>query len=228
MTQFYQNIILKFVTHHSFFMDITSRLISFIFFSVSVFESSRFISGIIVILTIAAHLVVDCILHLDTIFTHWSCNGFNEILGRYAILQIILQASYEITSSAVILCMSVAFLSLISCNFVCLKMYDKFPISIYLVAFTLSVVVSVLLKVMMNIIVDIYENGKVLRAKLLVELCELRNIKYFKRKLASVRVVSLYGGLLGFNVYKVHTYVRTRYYWEIVDYTINLCLSVEL
>lgn len=58
--------------------------------------------------------------------------------------------------------------------------------------------------------------------------CEVNDIKYFKRKLASVRVVTLYGGLLGFNVYKVDKEVRARYYWEIANYTVTLCLSVTL
>lgn len=228
ITLFYSNICAKFVTTPNFFMYITSRVISCILFSVAILEASRFMSSAIVINTVGGYLIVDCILNLDKIFTRRKSDRYDGILLQYEILQIILQATYEVTSSAIILCMTSAFVCGICCNFVTLKLYDKLPMTIYLTLLTTSVFLQLTTKLMLTLIIDVYEKGKVLRGKWLLELGKVNNIKYFKRKLASERAVALYGGLVGFNVYKLDKGVKPTYYFEIASYTITLCLSVPL
>lgn len=227
ITQFYLNIIAKILPNPHFLMYLTSRTISFILFCTAILEASRFLSCVIVINTIGGHLMVDCILQLDAIFAQRLLQ-FKGVLLRYEMLQIIVQSTHEVTSAAIILCMLTGFLCGVGCNFVTLKFYDKLPISIYLMIFTVSVFILIITKLMLTLTIDVYEKGKVLRGKWMRKLGEVRTIKYFKRKLASVRAVSLYGGLIGFNVYKLEQGVKPRYHFEIANYTITLCLSVPL
>lgn len=103
IAQFHLKITLMSAANRNFLIYLTIRVVSFILLSVTIFEASRFISGLIPILTIGTRLIVDCILHLDKIFMHWRCIRFNEILRWNEILHIILQSVYEVSSSTIIL-----------------------------------------------------------------------------------------------------------------------------
>jgi hypothetical protein len=51
-------------------------------------------------------------------------------------------------------------------------------------------------------------------------------MKYLKRRFKGIRVVQVYGGILGYNFYVMNNSLKAAFLFEIVNYTINALLSI--
>ncbi len=51
-------------------------------------------------------------------------------------------------------------------------------------------------------------------------------MKYLKRKLKSVRVIQMTGGILRFNLYEMNNSTKASFLYVTIEYTINALLSI--
>jgi hypothetical protein len=79
------------------------------------------------------------------------------------------------------------------------------------------------------IVVNIYENGNDLCIKWgqnCIHHGSISEMKYLKRRLKGIRVVRVYGGILGYNLYVMNNSLKAAFLFEIINYTINALLSI--
>ncbi len=79
------------------------------------------------------------------------------------------------------------------------------------------------------IIVNIYENGNDLYMKWgqnCIHHGSFSEMKYLKRRLKAIRVIRVYGGILGYNLYVMNNSLKSAFLFEIINYTINALLSI--
>jgi hypothetical protein len=187
--------------------------------------------------TVACYLTLSCISHLERITRESMafCKYFqfkdkiSQIFSKYDELAIVLNIGQYYISSTCITAMSGVFIIDVVCNFVTLKLYHVIPMPFYLYFPSVSVVLPILIMTLVPIIVNTYENGNDLRIKWgqnCIHHGSISEMKYLKRRLKGIRVVRVYGGILGYNLYVMNNSLKAAFLFEIINYTINALLSI--
>ncbi|OXA40223.1 hypothetical protein Fcan01_24932 [Folsomia candida] len=170
---------------------------------IPIFQVARISAFIISTATIAAYLALSCISALEKAATSRKTWKNSESIATHL-------------------------LNYASCQLVFGIGYD-FYISIYLHAPLIAGIIAAAMVMMLPLCTDIYENSKEIHATWRNGMVGVKNdVKYLRRKLRSIQVIALYGGINGYNLYKCTRSMISAYFSAVISYTITATLSIDL
>ncbi|OXA44966.1 hypothetical protein Fcan01_20309 [Folsomia candida] len=179
----------------------------------------------------AAYMALECILTLSKTGVYYMSSRNRVIVDKYlrgyASLQLIFKISDEyLTPSVAVVMFTTMWLSVLF-NFISLNMYGLIPHSVFPGFLGAALFVGGCVRLLLPLLVDLYEECLVLQAKWRCFLRGSRDKKYLKRKLRSLRSVAVYGGILGYNLYKCKRSTEMTFVGAIITYTISASLSFK-
>jgi hypothetical protein len=138
----------------------------------------------------------------------------------------------DLIITGILFAMSGIFIVDVVCNFGTLKLYNIIPMPFYLFFPSVSILISVLCPIMMPMVVNIYENVNTLNVKwrqnCIHKDCSVFEMKYLKRKIKSIKVIRVCGGILEYTLYEMNNSTKARFLFEMINYTINAILSIPV
>jgi hypothetical protein len=152
------------------------------------------------------------------------------IFRKYEELSIALNLCHSYNINTCFFTMCASFSVGVVCNFVTLKLYSVIPLPFYFFFPSISAIIIVLCPMMIPMVVDIYENANKLHVKWArgAHHCSVGEMKYLTRKLKSMRVVGIYGGMYRYNFYLMNNSTKASFFFEMVNSTINALLSIPV
>lgn len=181
--------------------------------------------------TMRNHLLLTCLNYLHKtrrrILWNLRCFVFYKYFSAYAGIQIALQVAPAAFGGFLLALMAFGLLIGIMCNFVTLKMQMLIPAPFYYVFPTLSILVVVIIRVMLPMMISVYEVAKELHFGWERSLGVARNVTYLRRKVRSIRTVRLEGELFHFKFYKLQRSTMPLFSAALVNYTITALLSFD-
>lgn len=130
-------------------------------------------------------------------------------------------------SSGILIVMFLGFSFSVALNFMTMKTYGIIPMPFYAFFPSGSILTAVLISFMLPMLVDVFENCGEMYARWKCLVAGNVDKKYLRRKLKATRVVRLYGGMFGYNIYICKRSTKLAYYGWILSYTITALLSVD-
>ncbi|OXA43295.1 hypothetical protein Fcan01_22060 [Folsomia candida] len=181
--------------------------------------------------TVTTHLGLNCISLLNS-----ACGTLirkrRTDVDRYFVnvhsCKICFSIGYDFMTPLVSTMMLIGFMTGVILSFISLKMYGIIPTVVYLYCPSLLTVLYVLISILLNMVINVYEDGRVLYVKWLWVLARSGDKAYVGRKLRAIQIPRIYGGLMGFNLYQCTAQTKTVYYEAILSYTITALMSINL
>lgn len=198
---------------------------------VPLFLISRTICVFICAPAITVYLSLECISTFLRTAGYQLCSANNAIVDKYlrgyASFRIIFAISEEFAVPLVGITMFIGMWVNALFNFISLNMYGIIPPSAFPYFPAVSLLMAGVIQLLLPLIVSVYEDGVVLRAKWMCLLGGSQDKKYLKRKLSSIRLSAVYGGILGFYLYKCKRSTKFAFFGAIVSYTVTASLSYK-
>ncbi|OXA53901.1 hypothetical protein Fcan01_11479 [Folsomia candida] len=222
--------------HYLLPYDLTLLTVIFTLLRLSVISSliqgNRLFSCVAVTTTISAHVGLSLIsvMHRSTRNIYLMGVGrraIDKYLSGYQTCQIILEIAVDFVSSGILIVMFLGFSFSVALNFMTMKTYGIIPMPFYAFFPSGSILIAVLISFMLPMLVDLFENCGEMYARWKCLVAGNVDKKYLRRKLKATRVVRLYGGMFGYNIYICKRSTKLAYYGWILSYTITALLSVD-
>lgn len=99
---------------------------------------------------------------------------------------------------------------------------------VYLYYPVIAVMMTAMVEMTLPLLVDVYEDSREIHAKWRGMLGISGDMKYFKRKLRSISVIAVYGGINSYNFYKCKKSTKLTYISAVLNYTITATLSIDI
>lgn len=193
-------------------------------------QVAQMYSWTIIMFTILAHLMLQCIESLDK-----GCNnilprdpnGLETYLNSYAALRIIILIAEIEIGTIISTFMGIGMMLCIVFNYGSINLQTILPMSIYVYCPVLAIIVPGAIKVMLPMIVDIYENGKLFVESWKYLLAKTEKKKYLVRRVRCTNILCLYAEMFGFRIYMLQKSTKATYYYAIFDFTCTALLSID-
>jgi hypothetical protein len=176
---------------------------------------------------------IVCNLILSVIFRLQEKSGKNNdelIISIYNTVSIVVKIGHDFLITNTFIHMSILFAMEVICNFVTLKLYHVIPMPFYLYFPSVSILVPICVQIMLPVMTRIFMEGSKLVRKWEQNIhkgsSSRSEMKYLKRKLKSVRVIQMTGGILRFNLYEMNNSTKASFLYVTIEYTINALLSI--
>ncbi|OXA44386.1 hypothetical protein Fcan01_20859 [Folsomia candida] len=154
----------------------------------------------------ASYLALECISTLGKMGVYYMSSRnkvtVDKYLRGYAGLQVIFKIADEYLAPSTAVSMFIPMWVSVLLNFISLNLYGIIPPSIFPYFPVAALFVGGCIRLLLPLLVDLYEECLVLQARWRYLLSGSDDKKYLKRKLRSLRSVAVYGGILGYNLYK--------------------------
>lgn len=131
-------------------------------------------------------------------------------------------------SSFVLVLMTVGSVAGIVCNFMTIKMHHKIPMPFYLLFPSMAVIIGISTQILLPFAVNVYEVANLLKQGYKKNVHFEGDMKYMKRRVRAIKVLRVYGGLFQFDMFGLKRSTKSTYFDNILSYTINLCLTVDV
>ncbi|OXA40224.1 hypothetical protein Fcan01_24933 [Folsomia candida] len=181
---------------------------------------------------IATHLALGCISALDKAASSretWKNRAsIDTHLLNYASCQLVFGIGYDFVTLAIATGQFTCPWFSVVFNFISLKMYPFVDTSIYVYAPLIAGIVLVGMEIMVPLCTKIYQDCKEIHATWRRGMVGVKNdAKYLRKKLRSIQVIALYGGINSYNFYKCKKSTKSTYFGAVIDYTMTATLSID-
>lgn len=160
-------------------------------------EGCRLFSTVICLATFSAHLVLAGISTVGEMTTEDIKQlATHSAIVKYEACHIAITATRNYTANMGLIVMFCRMALCTVCNFISLKMYSTIEMPLFLYFPTVSVLTPILIRLMLPMLVDVYENSVKLRAgwnKMLGD--EGGDKKYVKKRLKAIQPLKVYGAV---------------------------------
>lgn len=107
-------------------------------------------------------------------------------------------------------------------------MHQFVATSVYMYTPLVAGTVLVGMKLILPLCTDIYENTKQVHATWRKAMVGVRNdLKYLRKKLRSIQIIAVYGGINSYNLYKCKRSTKSAYFSAVISYTMTATLSID-
>ncbi|OXA45028.1 hypothetical protein Fcan01_20330 [Folsomia candida] len=209
----------------SFFF--AARILTF----VPISETCRGAAYMICIAAIITHLGLGCIARIQSscgILMRKRRTEVDQYLVKVTSCRICFSFGDVFMTPLVSTTMMIGLIACIVLNFATLKMYGIIPVALFPYFPSLLGVFYVVKSILLNMVIDVYEDGRVLYNKWVWVSARSWDKPYLTRKLRGIQIPRIYGGLMGFNFYECTADTKIAYYDVILNYTITALLSINL
>lgn len=193
-------------------------------------QASRGYCCVIVVATIWMHLLLQCIETVGTTCENILLQNMNQVdkyFVEYNSLRIVVAMARVVIGLGTSGLMLLGIIFCVIMNYQSIKLHGILPTVLYICCVLLSVLIPALIRLLLPMMVDVNENGKVILEKWKYLVGRSVNKKYLVRKLKAIRLICIEGVLLDFRMYRCEKSVKAMYYSGIVNYTITALLAID-
>jgi hypothetical protein len=203
-----------------------------LFSGTMIIENFRTLGLILLFLVMPIQLYLHCIKLLEDFQIRKNALGssykFRQLFIAYNQMQVLIQESHAYTGIQIsFLLFSGAIVSVIA-NFGTVRAHLSFPLSIYFVIPTLSILVLLIIQLLLPFAINVHEHSEAMLTQWKSDPIRAKG-KYLRRKLKSLRSLRWYAGVTGFyecNFFILENSFKMAYYSVILDYTISMIMLV--
>lgn len=189
-------------------------------------ESARLYALSFIILMITVRIAYQYFSKID----NQSIDDFINSSNRF---QCLYNFASDAVETTVALAMFIGFIVNVFFNYLTLKGHDLFPMPLYLYFPTAALLIPYIIHHTLLPAIQIHERATASIEKYRVQISDPISPnswrrKYLVKRIRAMRPFVIYGGLIDFRMYKIQRRTYIEFYFVIVDYTLNVLLSIPI
>lgn len=195
--------------------------------SIAAFVVLSFISFLLMVKHVLKILLQETKIMTNCVTSKYIGVRIEYLLRTHIRLQIAMKKFALFQELGTLALMLMGLLVFVFANFATLRFYRFLPFAVFTFFPSISAMVGLVVNLTLPYTHEIFENsiefGRILRVSM-----GNGEVKYFKRKISSVRAVRWYAGINGNNIFCLNRETKVQYFQNVVNYTITLLLGVRL